>query len=104
MLFSSRILQTWVVDTGGHVYTKSWCICALMQLQRLYRPKCPAAPPASNFEEHKPVVQYEGKSGVQRSHNYFLLPICPNMDDLQSFPSYSTILMTKTRSRDLCHV
>lgn len=89
------------------MYIESWCLCALMQLQRLYRPKCPAAHPAPSFEEHKPVVQYECKSGVQRSHNYFLLPICPNMDDLQCFPSYFTIIsikfLTKTKSCDLCH-
>lgn len=58
-------------------------------------------------EQHKLIVKHECKSGVQRSHNYFLLPICLNMDHLLPFPSSSTIsstkFLTKSRSCDLPH-
>lgn len=58
-------------------------------------------------EEHKSIVQHEWKFGVQRSHNYFVLLIRPNVANLLPFPCSAIIsctkFLTKSRPCDLSH-
>lgn len=90
-----------MVGTTAHTCSKSWCVCALMYSQCLYRPKCRTVHPEPAFRATEINYTTWSKFGVQRSDNYFLPPICRNMDNLLPFASSSTISSTKflTKSR-----